>query len=292
MASRRVRAVGVVLGLLVPALGVLVVHAILRDRARARAGEPDLVTSFDVGARAHAMASGFQRGKPHKEIYYDGPGGTAHLHLIMPGQTVPLHIHERSVEATVPVMGSADVTQRFASGQSIDTRKGRYDEGTLVVSPRDCAHEWVNPLARDYHASLVFTLGHGFTFNLFVGPDDPRILASSPPTILDPGQTFDEFVASPDRVRRVEVPVAQGKLAAVFLKDTLPVEPDADHVSLVYVVRGSGRLDGTSVRVSLTPTVLAVLRRAPTARVVADPPGALAFYLVGIPRKQVEPAAP
>ncbi len=244
---------------------------------------PRDIEVFDVGARARTMAAGFKRGKPHKEVYYQSSTGTAHLHLITPGQTIPLHIHEHSEEATVPVMGQADVTQRFASGTHLETRKARYDEGTLIVSPQDCAHEWKNPLGDHYHASLVFTLGQTFTGNLFVDPDDARITTSSPAIVVDPRTQLDDFVASSDTVRKIDVPVAQGSLATVYAKGSFPIEPRPDELALVYVVRGNARIEGVSTPVSLAPSVLAILRHAPGARVVASQ-GAVVFFLVGIPR--------
>jgi len=257
------------------------------DGARARERDRD-VDVFDVGAEARQMAAGFKRGKPHKQIYYQGPGGTAHLHLIMPGQTIPLHIHERSEEATVPVMRRPVVTQRFASGGAIETKKAQYDEGTLIVSPRNCAHEWVNPFPDQFHASLVFTLGQTFTGNLFVSPDDVRIGTSAPAVILDPFAPFEEFSKSSERQRRIDVPVAQGSLAAVFVKDSYSVEPLAGDVALVYVVRGNARVVGTPSPIRVVPGVLVVLRHAPGARVVADTEGPVAFYLVGIPRRAAQ----
>jgi hypothetical protein len=258
------------------------------DAAPAHAPVHD-IDVFDVGARARTMAAEYAPGQPHKDMYYEGTGGTAHLHLILPGQTIPLHIHEHSEEATVPVMGRPVVTQRFASGSGIETKKGRYDEGTIVVSPHDCAHEWANPLADQFHASLVFTLGDAFRRNLFVKPDDPRIATSSPAVVLDPTTQFDEFVASDQRLRRVDLPIAQGSLAAIFAKDSFPVEPGATDVALVYVARGVGRIEGPSTPIALTPSVLVVLRHAAGARVVADAGAAVVFYLVRIPLKPGRP---
>jgi hypothetical protein len=254
------------------------------DAAPAHAPVHD-IDVFDVGARARTMAAEYEPGKPHKDMYYEGTGGTAHLHLILPGQTIPLHIHEHSEEATVPVMGRPLVTQRCGSESGVETKKGLYDEGTIVVSPHDCAHEWANPLADQFHASLVFTLGDAFRRNLFVKPDDPRIATSAPAAVLDPTPQFDEFAASDQRLRRVDLPVAQGSLAAIFAKDSFPVEPSASDVALVYVTRGVGRIEGTATPVVLRPSVLVVMRHAAGARVVADAGGAVGFYLVRIPLK-------
>jgi hypothetical protein len=242
---------------------------------------------FDVAARMRAKAATYKRGQNQKDMYFQGTGGTAHLHLIKPGQIIPLHIHEHTVEATVPVIGRPIVTQVFPSDGGVETKKDRYDEGTLIVSPQNCAHEWQNALTDEYHGSLVFTLGASFRGNLFVDAGDPRILTSSPPTILDPGARFDAFVASEQPFERIDIPVAKGAVAAVFTKRTFavsaPTPPTPESPTLVYVIKGLGRIEGTASPIDLHPTVLVVMRRAPDAQVIPDAANPLALYVVRIP---------
>jgi hypothetical protein len=237
------------------------------------------VEVFDVGARAKQLAHESPRGESLTDWYYRGPHGSAHLHVIGKGLTCELHLHERTVEATVPVMGSALVTQRYAVQAVLEEATAHYAEGTLIVSPPYCAHSWTNPSATSAHGSLVVTLGDAFPGNTFVGPDDPRILRGAEPLVFDPLGELERFTESGELQRTRDFPVAKGSLSAVFLKDSLSLEPSVQGPTLVYTIAGEGRVDGHSDRIPLSPTVLVVLHLEHAVRIVASPQKPLAALI-------------
>lgn len=237
------------------------------------------VEVFDVGARARQIAHESPRGESLTDWYYRGPHGSAHLHVIGKGLTCELHLHERTVEATVTVMGGALVTQRYAVQAVLEETTAHHGEGTLIVSPPYCAHSWTNPSATSAHGSLVLTLGDPFPGNLFVDPDDPRILRGGEPSVFEPLPELERFTESGEPLRTLDFPVAKGSLSAVFLRDSLPLEPSVHGPTLVYTLAGAGRIDGHSDRLALAPTVLVVLQLEHTVRVVASPEKPLAVLI-------------
>jgi hypothetical protein len=181
-------------------------------------------------------------------------------------------------------MGSPLVTQRFGERGAAQVKTARYAEGTMVVSPRDCAHEWVNASQTEGHASLVFTLGEAFPGNLFVAPTDPRILAAGAPHVVDLPEDLERFARGSDRLRQVIVPVTLGEISEVLLKDSFVVAPRAQTVTFVYAVAGKGHVEGAE-RIALGPKILVVARSSPELKIVADRDGPLALYIVRMPKK-------
>jgi hypothetical protein len=194
--------------------------------------------------------------------------------------TCQLHLHEHTEEATVPVMGEPIVAQRFGDR----TKRGQYPEGTLIVSPPYCAHEWRNPLPDADHASLVFTLGAVFPGNTWVRETDPRIARGGVPTVFDPFSELARFVASSDRSREIVLPVAPGSISALFLKDSTMVARGPEAALLLYTLAGSGTVHGLAERVSIVPGMLIVVNARDVAMTIAaDVDHPLAAYVVRMP---------
>jgi uncharacterized RmlC-like cupin family protein len=230
-------------------IAVLLLPGALVDRLTHR--ELEVV---DVGARARAIAARSPDAASLTDWYYRGARASAHLHVIGPGQTVRLHLHERATEAALPVIGAANVTQR-AGGASSTSRR---EEGALVVSPPGCAHEWANASSDASQANLVFSIGEPFAGNVFVAPDDGRIAAAAAPG------------ARGDAVRVVET---TGEASLDTAGDTL-----------VYVTSGQGSASREGRTLAIGERSLVVCR-ARGGRLVlrARPGGPLSVVVVTPP---------
>jgi hypothetical protein len=241
---------------------------------------PPEVEVFDVRARALQIAHDSPNDASLTDWYYDGQTGSAHLHILGKSITCDLHLHEQTVEATVPVTGQPVVTQLFGSGEAISRKQGQYAEGTLIVSAPLCAHEWVNTSKMEDQSNLVFTLGTRFPGNLFVNASDPRILQSPVPTVVDIDAELRQFRDSADRARTIDVPVKEGTLSVRLFKDTTTLATEGHRATLVYAARGSGKIEGLREPVRLAPSVLAVLHVQRPVVVRADEGNPLAIYVV------------
>lgn len=242
------------------------------------------VELIDVGARAWAIEQGSPNGTDVIDRYYVGDTGQAHLHTLRKHSVVPLHIHERTDEATVPITGRPHVTQLYGAGSEIARRDAEYGEGALVLSPRLCGHEWGNPSASELQSNLVFTVGEAFPGNLFVDPTDPRIKRGGAPVAIDVDAELLRFTRDPDAERRIDLPVTPGAITVRLVKDRATVETRGYAATLVYAARGRGALDGLPQAVRLSPGVLAVLRVQATVTARADPEHPLALYVVQLPK--------
>ena len=251
-------------------------------RKRHPAPRPDFEV-FDVAARARKISSESPQAISLTDVYDYAPSGSAHLHIFGKGVVCQLHIHESSEEATIPVMGSPKVTQRFGVDGKIEEKSAIYPEGTMIVSPPNCAHEWANISQTEGHASLVFTLGTGFSGNLFVAPTDPRILTGKAPTIVDPKSDLAAFEAGSERLRAVTMPITSAHVEEVLLKDSFEVKPLDRTAVFLYAVAGEGHVEAPQ-RIGFPPETLVVARTPRALKVVADGGAAIAFYLVEIPR--------
>ena len=250
-----------------------------------RAHPPDFEV-FDVAARARKVSAASPEAESLADPYYFSPAGQVHLHVFGRGSTCHLHLHEHTEEATIPVWGSPRVTQRFGADGAIAAKVAQYPEGTLIVSHPDCAHEWVNLSKTEGHASLVFTLGAPFPGNLFVRPDDPRILQGAPPSVLDANADLEAFARGPERVRETPVPVASATIAEVLVKDEYVVPAREETVTFVYTAGGKGHLAGPPRPIALAPAILVVANTSPSLTLVADPGAPLAAFVFRIPRKR------
>jgi hypothetical protein len=257
-----------------------------------RRAHPPPFQVIDVAARAHELAAASPDADTLGDVYYFAPGGQVHLHIFGKGSTCHLHLHEQTEEATIPVWGSPRVTQLFAapgtsraSSSGIVTKVQRYPEGTLIVSPPYCAHEWVNESKTEGHASLVFTLGGAFPGNLFVAPDDPRILQSSAPSAFDANADLAAFEAGSDVFRETPVSIALGSISEVLVRGEYAIAPKEATVTFVYTTTGAGHLDGAPRPIALSPSILVVANRSPALKLVADPGKMLATFVVRIPKK-------
>jgi hypothetical protein len=238
------------------------------------------VEVFDVRARALQVAHGAPNDVSLTDWYYDGETGSAHLHILGKYITCDLHLHEHTTEATVPVIGQPLVTQLFGSGEEISRKRGRYPEGTLIVSAPRCAHEWANTSKLEDQSNLVFTLGARFPGNLFVNRKDPRILHGASPTVVDVDDELGKFRESTDRVRTIDLPMKEGAVSVRLVKDDTIVETEGHQATLVYTTRGFGKIEGLREPVRLAPSVLAVLHVQRPVVLRADEGNPVAVYVV------------
>jgi hypothetical protein len=241
---------------------------------------------IDVGGRARALSAASPEADTLGEVYFWSPDGQVHLHVFGKGSTCHLHLHEHTEEATIPVWTAPRVTQRFGADGAIAEKAGRYEEGTLIVSFPNCAHQWENVSATDGHASLVFTLGGPFPGNLFVAPDDARILGAAPPFVLDSRSDLAAFATGPWRMRETRVPVTMASVAEVLLKSSYVIAAQDGVATFIYATAGKGRIEGGPKPVALSPTVLVIERKPVGLTLVADGAEPLAAFVARIPEKR------
>jgi hypothetical protein len=255
-----------------------------------RRAHPPPFRVIDVAARAHELAAESPDADTLGEVYYFAPGGQVHLHVFGKGSTCHLHLHERTDEATIPVWGSPRVTQRFGTtagaGRAIAAKTQTYPEGTLIVSPPSCAHQWTNESKTEGHASLVFTLGGPFPGNLFVAPDDPRILTSAAPSALDAKADLETFAAGTEPARETAAPITRGAISELLVRTAYVIAAAERTVTVVYTVAGEGHLEGPPQAIPLSPAILVIADESPPLRLVADAGKMLAAFVVRIPKKE------
>ena len=193
------------------------------------------------------------------EFYvYRSPNATVHMHVIGVGQMCPLHIHRTTREATVIVQGTPAVQHVYGAGSdTLIHEERRVPEGQLVASLPYCGHRWEN-VEDTVQANLVIASPR-FDGNLYVDPDDARMVPGPPPLVLDPAARRAE--------RGVGVHAIEGfggglSLLAVDGQATVPGGQD----TVLYVVSGKGTLDGQPIG----PGVAAVVQGDKPAVLVAQ----------------------
>lgn len=253
-ASRRreLLAYRVVVGVLLFVVVALVV--LLRGCARSPdagffppAGQPagvpqggSVVEVLDVAARVAEITSTRPDSTDTSETYFSSAVGTVHLHVVGFEQTVPLHIHRKTHEATVIVTGEPEVTQIFGRDGHAARIEGVRGPGTLIYSPPYTGHKWVNRAMDAMQGNLVFA-APAFTGNFYVEENDPRMLEGGEPFIYDPDDALEKFLADVKTHGLEPLPVMDGQLSSLLVRDRAVFDPGAGPV-MAFVTRGEGTL--------------------------------------------------
>jgi uncharacterized RmlC-like cupin family protein len=227
-----------------------------------------------------ARAAEFEKNRPDAtdgEFHvYRSPHATVHLHLIGVGQMCPLHIHRTTHEATVIVRGMPEVVHVHGATGSLKEETRRVPAGTLVYSPPFTGHQWTNvePVPQ---GNLVIA-SPKFDGNLYLHPNDPRMLPGPAPTLLDPAVALAEATTS----ELQPTGLLDGQLSLALVRDSLPLHTDASRDTVLYVALGEGDLDGQPVR----PGVAVVLSGGEPVALKATSPEGLAAWVFTPPRPQ------
>jgi hypothetical protein len=209
-------------------------------------------------------------------IYLSTPGGSAHLHVMGREQTTPLHVHRAADEATLIVSGRARVLQIWGRDGKLQRRVETHGPGWLIHSPPLTGHEWVNPDPREAVANLVFSVPP-FQGNLYVRPDDPRLLQGGEPARLQPTAELAAFAASGEGQRLVPLPLPRHTLSLLLLADRYSLAPAPPRPVLGYVL--AGRIAVAGQRVVEAGTLLRFDGRGPLElRAEGDGPAALLLF--------------
>jgi len=246
-------------------------------RAMAPEEEPD-VEVFDVKARFEAISRERSEAADFSQTYFVSSTATVHMHVMGRGQACPLHIHRKTHEATVIVSGQAAVQQRWGERGAFAERQGTHVPGELIASPPLTGHAWFNRDEERMLGNLVFATPP-FDGNLYVTPENPRMLQGSAPFVFQPTEALKAFTAGTEPAHEEPLPALQGRMTSVLLKGTYALEATHQAPALLYVAEGTGTLEAQKSN-PLQPGQLWVLRRAVQLR--AQSP--LALYLFRPPQ--------
>lgn len=182
---------------------------------------------------------------------------SVHLHYMGRGHLCPLHVHPGGEEATVIVSGSADVAHRWGEAGEVATSTRRVHEGAVIASPSLCGHEWVNASADATLGNLVISMPP-YETNVYVRPEDPRMLQGSAPATFEVDDAeLAALARGGEAFRRRTLPMLGGKLSVAMVRSEVAIEPVAA-ASVVYVLQGSGSLVARR-SAELGPSSLAVV---------------------------------
>ena len=106
---------------------------------------------------------------------------------------VPLHIHRIAHEITIIVSGSAKTAHIFGRDGRFASSEENQSPGSLIYSPPMSGHEWFNLSNTSMLGNLVFGLPV-FRGNLYVEPDDPRLLEGDEPFSFDAVEELAAFL--------------------------------------------------------------------------------------------------
>jgi mannose-6-phosphate isomerase-like protein (cupin superfamily) len=245
-----------------------IIRSVVAGVVLALAAPPAFGASAGPGAGAGAgpgvqvvdvakVVAGIERDSADKsdvsQTFYASPAASVHLHVVGREQTVPLHLHRVTEEATVVVTGAPLVTHVYGRGGGRQTKERTVRAGTVICSPPFTGHEWFNPDARRMQANLVIA-SPPFDGNFYVKPGDRRLLEGGEPLIVDPDEALRAFLASDAQSSIRPLPMRREKLVSVLVRGevTLPAHPASP--TLIYVTSGAGELhlDGeTGLRAGL-----------------------------------------
>ncbi len=256
---------------LVLAVALLALLVGLR-RAMTPEEEPD-VEVFDVQARFEAISRERSEAADFSQTYFVSPTATVHMHVMGRGQACPLHIHRKTHEATVIVAGQAEVQQRWGERGTLTERQGTHAPGELIASPPLTGHAWFNRDEERMLGNLVFATPP-FDGNLYVTPENPRMLQGTAPFVFQPAEALQAFTAGTEPLREEPLPALQGRMTSLMLKGTHVLEATRQAPVVLYVATGTGTLAARKSN-PLQPGQLWVLRRPVQLRAQAP----LAMYL-------------
>jgi len=204
------------------------------------------------------LVAGFVRDYPDKSDVshplYQSAAASVHVHALGFEQTVPLHIHRTTEEATVILTGAPRVTLAFARNGKRATLEQTARPGTLIYSPPFTGHEWFNPDPKGMQANLVFA-SPSFDGNFYLKSTDRRLLKGGEPLVYDPDRSLRTFLATGRPFSIERLPMRRDKLASVLVSSeaTIPAHPVSP--TLLYVIQGSGVLQ-TDTEYPIRPKML------------------------------------
>jgi hypothetical protein len=247
--------------------------------AGAAEDEEPPVEVFDVQTRFEGISRERSQAADISQTFFFSDSATVHMHVMGRGQTCPLHIHRRTHEATIIVAGQAEVLQRWGEQGAFSERQGSHAPGELIASPPLTGHAWFNRAEDRMLGNLVFATPP-FDGNLYVEKDNPRMLTGTAPFTYSASEALKAFASTGENVREEPLPVLQGRMSSVLLKDTYALEGTRQAPIIVYVAEGSGTIEGrksnpvqpgqlwvlrTSVRLhAVKPLAIYVFRPPPT----------------------------
>jgi len=222
----------------------------------------------------NARIDEFTRNRPDAtdgEFYvYRSPEATVHMHVIGVGQMCPLHIHRTTREATIVVRGNPEVVHVHGEDDTLVRSERRVPPGQLVYSPPFTGHQWTN--VDDAPQGNLVIASPKFDGNLYLHPDDPRMLPGPPATLVDPTTamaTVDGSGWADLHLGAHSLHPEQLRLAVV--RDTLKLHDDPTRDSVLYVAVGTGRIGGQPLK----PGLAVVLQGGAAETLEADEPMAV-----------------
>ncbi len=223
----------------------------------------------DLLARIAEFAK-LRPGATDGEFYlYRSPHATVHMHIIGVGQMCPLHIHRSTHEATVIVAGMPQVDQVWGDNGGLVSHQKRASPGDLVVSKPYCGHAWSN-LEPTLQANLVIASPR-FDGNLYLYPDDQRMLPGPPPLWV---HAAERLADQPGSTRMESVDALDGQLSLALVYDELPVHDKPGHDTILVVAEGTGTLADQP----LSPGIAIVLVGGEPERLRAQTPMAVWLF--------------
>jgi hypothetical protein len=246
-------------------------------------GEEPPVEVFDVQARFEAISRERSDVADFSQTYFFSDSATVHMHVMGRGQTCPLHLHRKTHEATVIVAGQAEVHQRWGAGGAFTERKGTHAPGELIASPPLTGHAWFNRAEDRMLGNLVFATPP-FDGNLYVEPQNPQMLAGAAPFTFAPSEALKAFTTASGPILEEPLPVLQGQMASVLLKDSYALVATRQAPIILYVAEGTGTLEARKSN-PVQPGQLWVLRRG--VQLHAETP--LALYVFRPPPATLAP---
>ncbi|MBN9686881.1 hypothetical protein JYJ93_30980 [Corallococcus sp. NCSPR001] len=245
---------------------------------------PPDVEVVDVRERMAALEKAHPDASDVSETYFSSDTSSVHQHLMGRGQTCPLHIHRAPYEATVIISGEAHVWQVWGESGQRRERRGVHGPGALVASAPFTGHEWRNPAEERTLGNLVFTVP-GFDGNLYVPPEDARLLRGTAPFAEEPREALTALRKRGVKQEETPLPVLQGRMSRVLLDGgewAVKATPGAPVVA--YVAVGRGLAEVAEAR-PLREGQLWVLRR--DARVRSEEGSPVALYVFHPPPEAV-----
>jgi uncharacterized RmlC-like cupin family protein len=244
--------------------------------------EPE-VEVFDLRARFEAISREHSGAADFSQTYFLSDSATVHMHVMGLGQICPLHLHRKTHEATVIVAGQAEVHHRWGERGSLTEHRGTYSPGELIASSPLTGHAWFNRSEAQMLGNLVFA-SPPFDGNLYVEPQNPRMLAGSAPFTFTPTQALRDFSQDQSAVREERLAVLQGRMSSVLVKGDYALVATRQAPVILYVAEGTGTLEARKSNPVL-PGQLWVLRRG--VHLQAATP--LALYLFRPPPATLAP---
>jgi hypothetical protein len=268
--------------------------------AEGRAGGPEArpgaeleTPDIDVADRLARMAKAQPDRAEMSESYLGSKQGTVVLRVMGHEQTWPLHLHRRGDELSVLVGGHVDVKHVYGKDGKLVTASIKRGPGTLFFTPANTGVEWVNGSKTDLAGALVITAPPS-DGNFYVRPDDERLAKGGEPFAYDPADDLAKLAAGADASQTKKLPFFGERASLLLVKTEAKVPRDPQRVRTLFVLAGSGTVDGGKPQ-PIAPSHLLVLRGATpvTVKATGGPLAALVFDAeVADAKDDAKPAAP